>query len=275
MPFGTLLTTKVETHVPTASPNRSPPSTPSGQSQTNRTSTRLRIKSTARAQDKAAVAAAATRAPKKRSQQTGSHAPSTPGPVAITPSAQDTPTAVPSSVSPASSRAHSRVSSVSSLALAKIQSHPQLRSRPPTSFDSSSNSSSQSSRPSSPKPQPQSPNRSLVRLLLAASASSSNTRSLPNVGTPLLDSLVERLKTTRLLAQLAAEPCGATTDAQRQALLNILGRINESSSDCNGKSKEGDSGVTYGAKTLGPSPALMAIEFQHRILPRGLQASPL
>ncbi|KAG9075026.1 hypothetical protein FS749_013347 [Ceratobasidium sp. UAMH 11750] len=244
---------------PINSANPSPPSTPSGQSQTNRTSTRLRIKSTARAQDKAAVAAAAPQASKKRSRKKASHAPSTPGPVAITPFAQDTPTAGLSSVSPAASRAHSRVSSVSSLALSQTQT----QSRPPTSFGSTStstsNQSSQPSRPSSQTPQPQSPNRSLARLLLAASASSSNTNSLPNVGTPLFDSLVERLKTTGLLAQLTADPSGGTTDAQRQVLLSILGGISESSPDCKGKSREVDGEVTDGAKTLVPSPALTAI----------------
>ncbi|KAG9074794.1 hypothetical protein FS749_013618 [Ceratobasidium sp. UAMH 11750] len=242
---------------PINSANPSPPSTPSSQSQTNRTSTRLRIKSTVRAQDKAAVAAAAPQAPKKRSRKKASHAPSTPGPVAITPSAQDTPTAGPSSVSPVPSCAHSRVSSVSSLALSQTQA----QSRPPTSFGSTStstsNQSSQPSRPSSQTPQPQSPNRSLARLLLAASASSPNTNSLPNVGTPLFDSLVERLKTTGLLAQLAADPSGGTTDAQRQALLSILGGISDSSPELEGR--EGDGGVTDGAKTLVPSPALTAI----------------
>ncbi|KAG9091980.1 hypothetical protein FS749_016094 [Ceratobasidium sp. UAMH 11750] len=245
--------------VTTSPANPSPPSTSSGQAQTNRTSTRLRIKSTARAREKAAVEAAAPQAPKKRSRQKLSYAPSTPGPVPITFSAQDTPIAGPSSVSPVPSRAHSRVSSVSSLALSQTQA----QTRPPTSFGSTStstsNQSSQPSRPSSQTPQLQSPNRSHARLLLAASASSPNTRSLPNVGTPLFDSLVERLKTTGLLAQLAADPSGGTTDAQRQALLSILGGISESGPDCKGKLREEDGEVTDGAKTLVPSPALTAI----------------
>ncbi|KAG8739224.1 hypothetical protein FRC10_005881 [Ceratobasidium sp. 414] len=256
---------------PTTSANPSPPSTPSGQSQTTRASTRLRIKSTTRAKEKAVVAAAAPQAPKKRGRQKGSgpppQVPLAPGHVGTTtPSAQDAPIAGPSAVSPVPSRAHSRVSSVSSLALSQTQAQPQSQSRPPTSFGSvstpASNQSSQPSRPSSQTPQPQSPNRSLARLLLAASASSSNASGLPNVGTPLFDSLVERLKTTGLLAQLGADQ-STTTDAQRQALLSFIGRISGSSPDRKGESREGDgegkSGAIDGVKTSVPSPAFMAI----------------
>ncbi|KAG9081009.1 hypothetical protein FRC06_005916 [Ceratobasidium sp. 370] len=216
---------------PTASANPSPPSTPSGL-QTTRASMRIRIKSTTRAKEKAAVAAAAPQVPKKRGRQKRSGPPpqaaSTPGPVKITSSAPDTPIAGPSVVSPVPSRDHSRVSSVSSLALPQTQAQHQSQPRPPTSFGSTSTSASnQSSQPSrlpSQTPQPQSPNRSLARLLLAASASSSNASNSSNVGTPLFDSLVERLKTTGLLAQLSADQSTAT-DSQSQALLSFLGRI--------------------------------------------------
>ncbi|KAG8793863.1 hypothetical protein FRC12_001312 [Ceratobasidium sp. 428] len=229
---------------PVTPANLSPPSTPSGQSQSTRASTRLRIKSSSRAKEKAAAAAAAPTGTKKRGRQKApgpsAQAPSTPVPIAPTPSAQDTPVARPSTASPLPSRSHSRVSSVPSLALSQTQAPSQSQPRPPTPCASTPTTASvqppQPSRPPSQPPQSYSPGQSLARLLLAASDSSSNSSGLSGAGTPLIDNLIEKIKSTGLVPGSGES---TATDEQKQALLRLIAKINGPSSVQKGQGREG------------------------------------
>ncbi|KAF8601614.1 hypothetical protein BDV93DRAFT_607953 [Ceratobasidium sp. AG-I] len=225
-------------HPGTSTANPSPPSTPAAhiiahlsqpQSHSTRTSTRLRIKTTARAKKEAS---ATPPPPKKRGRPKKPSAPAIPLPQ---PAAQGLPIIgplPPGSPSTSRSAPHSRVSSVSSLAAPST--------RPPASFSSASTYSRAPAQPdpaAAPAPEaPQStsssPNQSLARFLLAASAASANSASSSSVtpGTPLLDSLLARLKAAGLLPPGAAGLVDAegsikqegASDAQRQALLTIL-----------------------------------------------------
>ncbi|KAG8694159.1 hypothetical protein FRC09_010024, partial [Ceratobasidium sp. 395] len=255
---------------PVTPANLSPPSTPSGQSQSTRTSTRLRIKSSSRAKEKAAAAAAAPSGTKKRGRQKApgpsTQAPSRPVPIVPTPSAQDTPVARPSTASPVPSRSHSRVSSVSSLALSQTQAPPQSQPRPPASCSSTSTTVSvqppQPSHPPSQPPQPYSPGRSLARLLLAASAGSSNSSGLSGAGTPLIDNLIEKIKSTGLVPGPGES---TVTDEQKQALLRLITKINGSSPVQKGQEREGGGEVKAqptgeGVKSLVTSPNLAGLQ---------------
>ncbi|KAB5588796.1 hypothetical protein CTheo_7759 [Ceratobasidium theobromae] len=156
--------------------------------------------------------------------------------------------------SPASSRNHSRVSSISSLALSqtKAQSQP---AQPP--------SSSQQDRQSSPT-------KSLARLLASVGSSSD-----PKSGTPLLDSLLERLKATGLLSTFQAGEAGLqdsehgqsspeavvkledVSEAQRQVLLTLL-KFATLGENGNESKRDAPHSIKSPASGVAPSPRVFA-----------------
>ncbi|EUC61815.1 hypothetical protein RSOL_407640 [Rhizoctonia solani AG-3 Rhs1AP] len=189
------------------SANPSPPSTPLTQPtvpQPTRTSVRLRVRS----KKESSVTPPPPVQPAKRGRPKKVVPPPPPPEPEIQP------------VSPGPSRSHSRVSSISSLALSQAQAP--LASVP--SHPRPSSSTVDSIPPlSRTEPQAPSPTKTLARLL-----ASSNSSSDPSSGTPLLDSLLERLKASGYLSTPQATASGITgqsvdsPDAQRQALLSLL-----------------------------------------------------
>ncbi|QRW12429.1 hypothetical protein RhiLY_11428 [Ceratobasidium sp. AG-Ba] len=246
-----------------AAAHLSPPSTPAGQTQTSRSSTRIRIKRTTRAQEKAAAAAAAPPAPKRRGPRKGPpNAPVTTQAApaldltASTSPAPETPAAGPSASSRPQSRVHSHTepvpvsASTANFVWFQFNLHLSATLTAQSFFIPSACSS-----------QAHSPGKSLARLLLAASSSSSNSNYSSGVGTPMFDSLVERLKTAGLLGQGGADQ-STPTDAQKQAILSFIGRMSETS-ERRIKSEAGDGPQgqeeTDQTKASTPSPAFTSI----------------
>ncbi|KAG8729595.1 hypothetical protein FRC11_008411, partial [Ceratobasidium sp. 423] len=193
------------------SANPSPPNTPVTQPtvpQPTRTSVRLRVRS----KKESSVTPPPPPQPAKRGRPR-KVVPPPPPPPPPEPEIQPT--------SPGPSRSHSRVSSISSLALSQAQIPPTSASSQPRPTSSAESSAPPAS--SRTESQVPSPTKTLARLLASSSSSSD-----PNSGTPLLDSLLERLKASGYLsnpqtAKLdSAGPSENSPDAQRQALLALV-----------------------------------------------------
>ncbi|KAJ1300016.1 hypothetical protein OPQ81_011850 [Rhizoctonia solani] len=189
------------------SANPSPPSTPLIQPtapQPTRTSIRLRV----RGKKESSATPPPPPQPAKRGR-----------PRKVVPPPPPEPEVRPTSPGP--SRSHSRVSSVSSLALSQAQAPlVSASSQPKPGSNARGSVPPASSRTESQAP---SPSKTLARLLASSSGPSD-----PASGTPLLDSLLERLKASGYLSMpQTTEPestgrSESSPDAQRQALLTLL-----------------------------------------------------
>ncbi|KAF8725292.1 hypothetical protein RHS02_08240, partial [Rhizoctonia solani] len=211
------------------SANPSPPTTPLTQPtvpQPTRASARLRVRS----KKESSVTPPPTHQPARRGRPKKA--------VRIPPPPEPEPEPEAPPPSPGPSRSHSRVSSISSLALSQVQAPPA-----PAPLHSNSSSTTQGSvPPSSSRTESQhpSPSKTLARLL-----ASSNGSSDPNSRTPLLDSLLERLRSSGYMSAVQSADQGTTgqsdnsSETQKQALLTLL-RLASS---------------TNGAKSTAPSPA--------------------
>ncbi|CAE6461579.1 unnamed protein product, partial [Rhizoctonia solani] len=191
------------------SANPSPPTTPLTQPtvpQPTRASVRLRVRS----KKESSVTPPPPQPPAKRGR-----------PKKVVPPPPPPPEPEAQSASPGPSRSHSRVSSISSLALSQVQAPPASTSSQPKPTSTARDSVPPP--PSREQSQRPSPTKSLARLL-----ASSNGSSDPNSRTPLLDSLLERLKssgymsTIRPTEQGAIDQSDSAPETQRQALLALL-----------------------------------------------------
>ncbi|CCO34882.1 hypothetical protein BN14_08991 [Rhizoctonia solani AG-1 IB] len=189
------------------SANPSPPTTPLTQPtipQPTRASARLRVRS----KKESSATPPPPHQPAKRGRPKKVVAPPLPEPEA-------------QPASPGPSRSHSRVSSISSLALSQAQAPaPSASSQPKTTLSARESIPPPSSGAESERP---SPTKTLARLLASSSSSSD-----PNSRTPLLDSLLERLKSSACASPTPSTEQGTadqpedSPEAQRQALLALL-----------------------------------------------------
>ncbi|CCO34681.1 hypothetical protein BN14_08787 [Rhizoctonia solani AG-1 IB] len=189
------------------SANPSPPTTPLTQPtipQPTRASARLRVRS----KKESSATPPPPHQPAKRGRPKKVAAPPLPEPEA-------------QPASPGPSRSHSRVSSISSLALSQAQAPaPSASSQPKPTLSARESVPPPSSGAESERP---SPTKTLARLLASSSSSSD-----PNSRTPLLDSLLERLKSSAYTSatpsteQGTADQSEDSPEAQKQALLALL-----------------------------------------------------